>query len=318
MPDSKPPAADRHAVERAVRDCYSTWSAQYYDDYYGGAGAYPPVHTDIVRGLLRAAGARTVLDAGCGPASMLRDLAEPGLERWGFDLTPEMVVEARRVLAEQGLPPERVWEGSVLDPAAFQARAGAPPEGFDAAVCFGVLPHVPAEADAQVLANLRAAVRPGGLVAIEARNQLFALFTLNRYSRDFFHDVLIDVSALKRKAANAGERAALERALAVLDRRFRVDLPPERRGDAGRPGYDEVLSRTHNPFLLRHMAQEKGLTDVEVLFYHYHALPPMLERGAPGLFRRASLAIEDPRDWRGHFMASALVLVGRRPLQRLR
>ena len=95
MPDRKPPATDREAVEAAVRECYSTWNAHYYDDYYQCAGAYPPVHTDIVRGLLRADGARTALDAGCGPASMLRDLAEPGLERWGLDLTPEMVVEAR-------------------------------------------------------------------------------------------------------------------------------------------------------------------------------------------------------------------------------
>ena len=125
MPNCKPPAIDREAVEGAVRDCYSTWSAHYYNDYYQGAGAYPPVHTDIVRGLLHAAGARTVLDAGCGPASMLRDLAEPGLERWSFDLTPA--------------------------------------EGFDAVICFGVLPHLPAWADAQVLANLRAAVRPGGI-----------------------------------------------------------------------------------------------------------------------------------------------------------
>src|SRR5262245_61703938 len=84
MPDRKLPATDREAVEGAVRDCYSTWSAHYYDDYYRGAGAYPPLHTDIVCGLLRAAGARTVLDAGCGPASMLRDLAEPGLEQLGL------------------------------------------------------------------------------------------------------------------------------------------------------------------------------------------------------------------------------------------
>jgi 2-polyprenyl-3-methyl-5-hydroxy-6-metoxy-1,4-benzoquinol methylase len=281
MPDRKPPATDREAVEGAVRDCYSAWSAHYYDDYYHGAGAYPPVHTDIVRGLLRAAGARTVLDAGCGPASMLRDLAEPGLERWGFDLTPEMVVEARRVLADQGLPAERVWEGSVLDPAAFQARAGAPPEGFDAVVCFGVLPHVPAGANAQVLTNLRAAVRPGGLVAIEARNRLFALFTFNRYSRDLFHDVLIGVSALEKKAADAGERAALERALAALDQHFRIDLPPERTGDASRPGYDEVLSRTHNPFLLRQVAEENAgsFSWAEAEMITARAFPPVLTSG---------------------------------------
>ena len=303
---------ERDAIERAVRSCYSTWSGRYYDDYYRGAGMYPPVHTDIVRDLLRKAGARSVLDAGCGPASMLRDLREPGLERWGFDLTPEMVAEARRILAEQDVPAERVWEGSVLEPADFAPRAGAPAGGFDAAICFGVLPHVPAEADAKVLANLRDAVRPGGLVAVEARNQLFALFTLNRYSRDLFRDALIDVGALRQHAADPGEQAALENALAALDERFRLDLPPTRTGHAGEPGYDEVLSRTHNPFVLRQQALEQGLTDVEVLFYHYHALPPMLEGAAPALFRRASLAMEDPRDWRGHVMASALVLVGRR------
>src|SRR5262245_18728006 len=144
MPDRPPADSGRGAVERAVRSCYSTWSKRYYDDYYRDAGAYPPVHVGIVRDLLRTAAARTVLDAGCGPASMLRDLRDQGLERWGFDLTPEMVTEARRVLAEQGLPAERVWQGSVLDPVAVVPRAGAPPDGFHAAICFGVLPHVPA------------------------------------------------------------------------------------------------------------------------------------------------------------------------------
>jgi hypothetical protein len=177
-----------------------------------------------------------------------------------------------------------------------------------------VLPHVPASADCQILANLRDAVRPGGLIAVEARNQLFALFTLNRYSRAFFRDVLINESALLENTTDASERAALVRALASLDERFRMELPPVRTGEAGRPGYDEVLSRTHNPFQLCQQAQQQGLTEAKILFYHFHALPPMLEGEAPAVFRRASLAMENPYDWRGYFMASAFILVGRRPL----
>lgn len=314
MSDKSATPFERDTVEGSVRNCYSTWSGNYYDDYYRGEGAYPPVHTDIVRDLLRGSGARTLLDAGCGPASMLRDLTLPGLERWGFDLTPNMVVEARRIMAEQGLPGERIWDGSVLDASAFRPRAGAPPEGFDAAICFGVMPHVPEAADVDVLKNLHGAVRPGGLVAIEARNQLFALFTLNRYSRDFFRNSLIDLPGLAAKASDTSERTALEQAVARLDERFRMDLPPVRGGEAGNPGYDEVLSRTHNPLQLRQQAEALGFVDAEVLFYHFHALPPMLEGNVPGLFRRASLALENPRDWRGHFMASAFVLVGRRRL----
>ena len=304
---------DRSKLEESIRRCYSTWGGRYYSDYYEADSIYPPVHTDLVRGLLKADGAGTLLDAGCGPASMLRDLALPGLERYGFDLTPEMLAEARRVLAAQGVVETRLWQGSVLDPQAFVPPAEAPADGFDAALCFGVMPHIPAAEDATVLANLRDCLRPGGLMAVEARNELFGLFTLNRYSRDLFRDRLIDEDALRAATTDAAEAAALETVLATLDERFRMDLPPLRAGFADEPGYDEVLSRTHNPFELQDVARRAGLTDICVLFYHFHALPPMLERAVPGLFRRASLAMEDPFDWRGHFMASAFVLTARRP-----
>lgn len=300
-------------LEAAIRRCYSTWGERYYGDYYESATAYPPVHTDIVRTLLETERTRSLLDAGCGPASMLRDLRLPGLERYGFDLTPEMVEEARRILGEDGLPPERIWQGSVLDPQAFAPPAGVPAGGFDAAICFGVLPHVPTQADAEVLAHLRDALAPGGVLAIEARNELFGLFTLNRYSRELFRDRLIREDALAQTAETPTEREALSAALTELDQRFRTDLPPLRGGYADEPGYDEVLSRTHNPFELRALAEAAGLAEVRTLFYHYHALPPMLEPGAPTLFRRASLAMEDPGDWRGHFMASAFILVARKP-----
>ncbi len=298
---------ERAQVEEAVRRCYSTWSGSYYRDYYRSAAAYPPVHTAIVRDEIIKAKARKLLDAGCGPASMLQDLDDLGLERFGFDLTDEMVAEARRVLAAQGLAEDRVWRGSVLDPDAYRV----PASGYDAAICFGVLPHIPAREDATVLANLTAAVRPGGLVLAEARNQLFALFTLNRYSRDFFRNDLIDEKGL-RAAIDPAEQAGLEPALAELDARFRQDLPPIRTGPAGDPGYDEVLSRTHNPFEMREIAHAAGLVDVEILFYHYHCLPPMAEPHLPKTFRERSLAMEDPRDWRGHFLASAFIVKGRK------
>jgi len=302
----------KESIEQSIRHCYSTWGTRYYSDYYESDGAYPPVHTEIVRKLLRQYGVKTVIDAGCGPASMLRDLDLPGLQRFGFDLTPEMVIEARRVLSIQGVPSSHVWEGSVLDQAAFRGPANAPHNGFDAALCFGVLPHVPADCDSMVLSHLAAAVRPGGLIACEARNELFSLFTLNRYSRDLFRSQLIREEDLKDRIQDPAEIAALEEALSQLDQRFRVDLPPVRKGYQDEPGYDEVLSRTHNPFVLRAAAERAGLVDIRISFYHYHILPPMLEKHLPDLFRRESLAMEDPTDWRGHFMASAFILTGHR------
>ena len=301
------------SLEDVIRNCYSTWGSRYYEDYYENSSAYPPVHTAIIRGLLENAGTKTLLDAGCGPASMLRDLELPGLKRFGFDITPEMLGEGQRVLAEQGVPENHLWLGSVLDAQAFRRGPPAAPEYYDAAICFGVLPHVPVGSDLSVLSNLASAVRPGGVVACEARNELFALFTLNRYSRDFFRFRLIQEPKFLAYAREPSEAGALQNALEGLDQQFRMDLPAIRKGYDHEPGYDEVLSRTHNPFELRELAMRAGLRNVEVLFYHYHALPPMLESAAPAIFRRASLAMEDPRDWRGHFMASAFILVGYRP-----
>jgi 2-polyprenyl-3-methyl-5-hydroxy-6-metoxy-1,4-benzoquinol methylase len=287
---------DSKKAEEKVRLCYSTWATNYHADYYASAGAYPPVHQDIVRDVLKRSGARTLLDAGCGPASMLRSLTDLGIELYGFDLTPEMVTEARRVMST--LPNERLWVGSVTDRKDF----GTPK--YDAAICIGVLPHVPESADKAVVDNLFHAVKPGGTVMLEARNELFALFTQNRYTYELIAQRLVPAAALGGEAAKA---------LEALKQHFRMDLPPVRKGKSGEPGYDEVLSRTHNPFELRAQFDAAGFRDVEVLFYHYHCLPPMFERELPELFRRQSVAMEDPRDWRGHFMASAFIVSGKRP-----
>ena len=301
MPDDK----NLRHVETAIKHCYSTWADNYHRDYYTEKAAYPPVHQDLIKKLLIDASVKTVLDAGCGPASMLRGLAGSGFELFGFDLTPEMVEEARRVMAPFGVSEGHIWEGSVADPAAF-CVPGNGRSGFDAAICVGVFPHVPVELEAAALSNLHAAVRPGGLVAVEARNQLFALFTLNRYSYRFFLDELVHEKELFRGEDDAIHQQVLDE----LGERFRLDLPPVRQGKAGEPGYDEVLSRTHNPLVLREQFAAVGFRNVRVLFYHYHCLPPLCERTVPDLFHQRSLTMENPGDWRGYFMASAFVVTG--------
>jgi len=302
----RPASSPTKALEKSVAHCYSTWGTSYFDDYYRSPAAYPPVHVDIVRKALRKHGAKSVLDAGCGPASMLRLLRAQGKTRYGFDLTPEMTAEAQRVLGAQGVPEANIWLGSVLDPAAYRLPSRRPRP--DAAICFGVLPHVRDRDDKRVFRNLRGAVRPGGLVLIEARNELFSLFTANRYSHAFITERLSAVDDLL--AAAGGERESLTRALEQFTSLFRMDLPPVRRGKESEPGYDEVLSRTHNPFTAREQFERAGFCDVKVLFYHYHCLPPLLESAAPALFRARSVAMEKPDDWRGHFMASAFILSG--------
>lgn len=297
--------------EGHVKSCYSTWGESYHEDYYGSKAAYPPVHVGLIQDLLAASATRRIMDAGCGPASLLRELIAPERELFGFDFTPEMVEEGKHVFQNLGLPPDNIREGSILDAESFLPVDGKGQGSLDAVLVSGVLPHLPEECELTVLRNVHQALRPEGLAIVEARNQLFSLFTLNRYSQQFFRDELIRVDAL-RKGLSGPEAQKMDQALEVLSKRFRTDLPPLRQGSAGEPGYDQVLSRTHNPLTFPARMAEAGFADIQVLFYHYHCLPPMLEAGLSETFRAGSLALEDPRDWRGHFMASAFMVVGRR------
>lgn len=293
-----------------VKDCYSAWSDSYYGQYYGAGAPYPPIHRDLVKRLLRQAKAKSVLDAGCGPASFLRELAGQSIDAYGFDLTREMVEEARRVLRKNRVPPDHVWEGSVLQRSSFRIPGKQARRLFDAAICIGVFPHIPEGQDQKVIGHLHAAVRKGGLVVIEARNQFFSLFTLNRYSHQFFLDELIRMKDLKQRTAQKAGK--LTKVAQKLEKMFRMDLPPLRAGRGGKPGYDQVLSRTHNPLVLKEQFTAARFENVRLLFYHYHCLPPMFADGASESFRQQSLAMECPFDWRGYFMASAFLLAGER------
>jgi 2-polyprenyl-3-methyl-5-hydroxy-6-metoxy-1,4-benzoquinol methylase len=291
--------------ERQVAKCYSTWGKDYYKNYYGKNAPYPPVHLAHIRDVVDQHGSKTVLDAGCGPASTLRNLFGRGLELFGFDLTPEMVMEARRIFKKEGLDPERIWEGSVLDRKAFQR--GNRSVKFDAILSWGVMPHLKEPDERKVIQNFRAALRPGGMACVEARNELFALFTLNRFSKDLIWDRLMNGERLLKSAGR--HRSHLARAAQEFFGHFHLDQPPMRRGKAGEPGYDEVTSRAHNPFELRQKFLDCGFKSVDVRFYHFHAMPPVMGAAVPTVFRAESVKMEDPSDWRGYIMASAFYLV---------
>ncbi|MCK6461675.1 MAG: class I SAM-dependent methyltransferase [Planctomycetes bacterium] len=104
---------------------------------------------------LREAGAKRVLDAGCGTGRHVAALLREGFDAHGADVSEEMLAQARAFTGA----PERfhLW------------RMGDPPPGlgapFDALLCLGnVWPQV-MEVDA-ALAAFRRLLRPGGLVLV--------------------------------------------------------------------------------------------------------------------------------------------------------
>ncbi len=278
------------------------YTDQYSDDYRG----YPAnkKRLEILRRRIKSVDARTLLDCGCGEGSPIARIHEDGVEVWGFDFVEEMIDQARRNLSSRGLE-ARVWHGSIMNPADFRPAGRNTPEQFDLTMAMGVFPHLTDEVGA--LRNMAAVTRSGGRVLCEFRNEAFAAYTLNRYSYEFMTDRLMKLSTVESK--HADKAARVKELRAKLESFFRMDLPPIRKGTPANPGYDEILSRFHNPFEVTALFGQAGLRVERIHFYHFHAFPPMFEALDPHLFRELSLEMENsPEDWRGYFMASAYVV----------
>lgn len=299
--------------------CYTEWSAKYHQEWYGDdPRAFSPA-VSLVNKHLNAKKALRILDAGCGSASMLRHLYTDGRVLHGFDLTPAMIDEARHALS--ALPgAHEAWVGDVTDRAAFNApsefkshkggheeqRANA--SLYDVCLSVGVMTHIPEEADKALIENLVSATRPGGTVIVGIRNALMGLFSLNRYTWEFFEKELLPLTLYQDRAKEHGEDA--DTAIATLKSQLRMDMPPNRGRDGKAGGYDDLRARMHNPLVIEGLMKSAGVQNTRLLFYHYHPLPPWLRGYAPSAFDEVAESIENAEDWRGLFLASAALVMG--------
>jgi len=139
---------------------------------------------------------------------------------------------------------------------------------------------------------------PGGRLVLQFRNSLFSMFTFNRLTKEFIlDDLLADVDPVIRDVVAAD-----------LDARLAVDKPPVRTRPTG-DGYDEILSRFHNPFELAEVDRAQGYSDIRYHWYNYHPAYPMIaDRIDPMEYRRAQVAMEHEGTWRGMFLCSAGII----------
>lgn len=234
--------------------------------------------------------AEHILEVGIGHGNAIPVLAGAGHSVSGFDIDDALVEKSRSRMTELGLDPGAVSWGDIQDSTSYPGiRRRAP---FDALIAMGVLPHVRYERPA--LENMRALVRPGGLVFVECRNSLFSLITFNRYTHEFLmEDLLHDAPADVREAVDAYIRPRLE-----------MDRPPQ----------SSHASRFHNPLTIPRVFAEAGFEDIVIRPFHYHAGMPILESQLGQSFRDGSIALEnEPSGWRGLFLCSAYVVQARRP-----
>ena len=272
----------------------STYSDQYNEEKIWTNEEYPAnfFRLKLVRRILTDAGVTSLYEHGVGDATPLVTIAGDGIRVAGNDVSPEMVKFARANMTEHGLDPESI---NLLDVQSHDAidteckRAGS----FEAVMALGVIPHV--EDDRWFVDSMDKFLEPGGRLLLQFRNSMFSMFTFNRLTKEFVMDELLpDVPENIREIVSAD-----------LDQRLAVDKPPKRTRPTG-DGYDEILSKFHNPFELSEIVKSFGYKELQFHWYNYHPAYPMLAGSIdPKVYRQAQIDLEGDTSWRGMFLCSA-------------
>lgn len=283
---------EKQGKEKA-KDYYDQAAEDYIRQYQEGYDDYPAnsIRIKFIIERLKKNNVKKILDTGCGTCEPMIKLLKEGFDVKGFDFSKEMVELGRKQLKEAGYGPESISfadledEQNILD------------EKFDAIIALGVFPHILDEKKA--LSNMRKLLNPNGLVFIEFRNDLFAAYTLNKYSLDFFLNRVIDLNSLNQDVR--------DEVINFYSERLKVDKPIKK--EDGKIAYTDILAKFHNPLNIgSELFCPCDFSVVDIHFYHYHALPPIFEKKDPKLFRELSLKLEKPNDWKGYLMASAYVI----------
>ena len=249
----------------------------------------------LVQRLLADAGVTSLYELGVGDATPLSTIGSTGIRVAGHDISPEMMKFARANMEAQGLDPALISLLDAQDGGAIAAERELRGE-FDAVMALGVIPHV--SDDNAFVAAMDTFVRPGGRLILQFRNSMFSMFTFNRLTREFILDeLLVNVPEAIRAVVSAD-----------LDARLAVDKPPLRTRPTG-DGYDEILSRFHNPFELAQVVEQHGFSGIKYHWYNYHPAYPMLaDQIDARAYRQAQVALEHEGTWRGMFLCSAGII----------
>ena len=249
----------------------------------------------LVQRLLAEAGVNSLYELGVGDATPLSTIGSTGSQVAGHDISPEMVKFARANMEARGLDPALISLIDAQDSGAIAAERELRGE-FDAVMALGVIPHV--SDDNAFVAAMDTFVRPGGRLILQFRNSMFSMFTFNRLTKEFILDELLVGVPEEIRAVVASD----------LDARLAVDKPPVRTRPTG-DGYDEILSRFHNPFELAQVVEQHGFSAVKYHWYNYHPAYPMIaDQIDARAYREAQVALEHEGTWRGMFLCSAGII----------
>ena len=258
------------------------------------------VRLEIVQRLIEGLPKGRVLDAGCGSGKLLTYLVEQGYDVAGTDISPGMIDQTRAALSEVSNREIDLWVTPLDDLSMFDDRSS------DIVTCLGVLPYVPEEVEHLAYKEITRVLKPGGYFISAHQNELFDLFTFNRYTLRFFDKNVLPLIANLHPDLDTGNLR--EQIAGLMTNSDKPTLDDEKK--SSQRGY--VFTKPENPLTFSEKLESYGLRSLDNSYYNIHFVPPLLKKQNPDLDRLdPDLERSLSHHWLGMFMASTFVNLAR-------
>lgn len=248
------------------------------------------VRLKIVLNILSGLPRGRVLDLGCGEAFTTCELLRAGWDAQGLELSHELVEGAQKYLVKNGYESDRIAEGSATDLSAYDDNS------FDVVTCLGVAYYISDQE--RLYKEVNRVLRRGGIFICSHQNEMFSLFTFNKYTVQFFEKYIFN---------DEEDNPQLINKLKLL-----IANPEEPRKHEDGSSRDELVMYPENPLTIAEKIGKYGFELSQPIIYHgWHKLPPLLMGEAE---KKASEKedINHTTDWRSLFMAAHFLFISKR------
>ena len=128
---------------------------------------------------------KIIYDFGCGDAIMFEPFIKSGAKISGCDIVPDMIAKAKVRLAGIG------GDSNSLSLGGVNCLKNVESNSLDALISFNVLAYLSQAEELDFYSEAKRIVKKDGKLIVSHSNKLFDLFSLNRYTVEFFREEFV-------------------------------------------------------------------------------------------------------------------------------
>jgi SAM-dependent methyltransferase len=245
---------------------------------------------DIFIKLLKKYNPKKIVDAGCGTGMPLIRIKKLGFNIIGYDKAKNMITKAKKNLEQNNLNTNLIFEDN------FEKPSNIKNNSIDCILGMGTFYY--SKNFNKTLKHQTSKLKKNGRIIFSLRNELFNIASFNNYSINFFSKFY------KIENQNPKIKNFFYRLFKGFDKRKNIKFK--------NIDDEKVYSSSHNPLTIISKLQKLNIRTNGIYYYHFHYLPSLFEKMDKKEFRKKSLKLERPNDWKGILMASAFVVDGQK------